>query len=203
MKGFVISLGVTCVLLMASMANASTAIVYFFTGGPIEGPRGPAMTTLTEFMAGRFATAKFQILHNSASHNVCTEIKKEIKEFPNDKIILAGHSYGANATESIAGCLAKAKINVDMIIPLDPIQRPFTSSVDVVPDNVGVAHSFYQAQDALLRGHQHLHRADGSDRGITNTLTTVPPGSLRPHHTMCDVLMEAGVIQDLIAGALK
>ncbi len=161
------------------------------------------MTTIAEFMSNRYSTVKFTIVHNSASGHVCNQIKKEMRIFPNDKIILAGHSYGGNATVSISECLQKAKINVNMIIPLDPVQRPFTAPADVVPENVAVVRSFYQEQDGLVRGNKHLHRADGSDRGITNTLITVPPNTLSPHHTMVDVLMEAGVIQGLIDEELR
>ncbi len=64
------------------------------------------------------------------------------------RIILGGHSMGADATVMVAARLAEKKIQVALVVTFDPT----TFGCPPVPANVKQAINFYQRNSALGRG---------------------------------------------------
>ena len=89
----------------------------------------------------------------------------------------------AVAAFGFAGCLPTAHANgeaqaglpgFELVVAIDPIQRPDSPNVEIVPASVKQVWSYYQDQDLWLQGKQRLRRADGSSRGVSNQRVPLP-----------------------------
>jgi pimeloyl-ACP methyl ester carboxylesterase len=76
---------------------------------------------------------------------LCAAIVRKYKDVPDpEPLVLIGHSYGADDTLKIAKELQQHRINVDLIVTLDPVSPPS------VPTNVRLCYNIYQSN--LLDG---------------------------------------------------
>jgi pimeloyl-ACP methyl ester carboxylesterase len=76
---------------------------------------------------------------------LCDEIIRKYKDAADpEPLVLIGHSYGADDTLKIARELQQHRINVDLIVTLDPVTPP------AVPANVRLCYNIYQSN--LLDG---------------------------------------------------
>lgn len=76
---------------------------------------------------------------------LCAEIIRKYRNVPDpEPLVLIGHSYGADDALKIARELQKHRINVDLIVTLDPVTPPD------VPTNVRLCYNIYQSN--LLDG---------------------------------------------------
>ena len=181
-------------------------IVYFITGAPVDVQ--PAEITdsasiLKNYLTTYFPRAELTVIHNSLWSKVCEDIKA-VKAQANApvKVILIGHSYGAQAGVTIAQCLLETKIKVDRLITIDMIQRPFDVPAEEIPDNVVTNNGFYETSDPLLQGARNNARTDRTEQGITNTEIKVP-GAVSPHFEIVRKVFEEGIVEALVAEELK
>ena len=131
----------TMVFFMAlSDANASTAkaIIYFITGAPVDIQPTQvtnATKTLDLFIHATYPNATFTVEHNSKWKDICQTITTaQLKSETTQKVILIGHSYGAQAGITVSDCLANSKLRVDRLVTLDTIHKLFDVPADVIPE---------------------------------------------------------------------
>jgi hypothetical protein len=178
--------------------------VYFLTGGPID-LRVPevkwAVATFEAFMRGRFPEALTQVLHNTEWKKICDGLRKTSSRGER-RIVIVGHSYGAQATTDIARCLLKSGIRLDLALTVDTIQKPFAQDPSEVPDNVVRNANFFQREDLFLKGKERHHRPDNSLQGITNVKDPGPFG-ISPHADIIKHVFESGQAQKVLEEALS
>lgn len=136
----------------------------------------------------------FTARHNSFWRSVCSEIKELPADQKPYRLVLIGHSYGGNAAMDIARCLGNQP--VDLVISIDNFQKFFAGDAELVSDNVGANHNFYETI-SVLQGTRNNHRGDGSYRGITNTEIQVP-FSASAHYKIVNELVDRGIVQGLL-----
>ncbi len=199
-------------------------IVYYIGGGPVDWqPKSvtESRDELKKQVLAAYPNAFFDYKHQSSSGGICSTIKKMRlpKQQPQGrrgrfgwtisrapvagKTILVGHSYGASSSTTIARCLQKEGITVDLQVTMDMVHRPFDRKPDVIPDNVTETLNFYQTDDAFLRGLQNARREDGSHSGITNTHVEGDLGSAPHFGVIVEIMLKANKVEDAVLNALK
>jgi len=135
-------------------------MIYFIRGNIIDRhstAHFKAEKILSNFIHENYPGVIFKDIHNQNWESACPFIRREKMQDPYGKIILIGHSWGAQVSMSIARCLKRsANLNVDALISIDPVKKPFHVHVSFVPTSIDFAISFRQNRDKFLRGHPKL-----------------------------------------------
>jgi hypothetical protein len=197
------SLALEIALGLAGRPAMAADIVYYIAGSPFDYKPDcivRSLKKLSDFMAAEHPKAHYFSIWNGNWQNACAQIKSMKSE--GDKLILVGHSFGAEASLDIGRCLQAFNINVDLAVTLDPMQRFFDVPGDVVPENINLDLSFYETQDFGNRPFRNLHHPDGSSHGIENTevhIDSIDDGYADTFHDGIVVkLIDDGTIQKLI-----
>lgn len=158
-----------CLLLLLGFANPAQAAsqVYFITGFPVN-VQPAEVQRASAYLKTLLSTSKksivFQTIHNSEWENICKEI---ISSSPtrqiNDKLIFIGHSYGAQAETDIARCLTESKIQIDLSISIDMVQKPFFPALKLFP-------KIYWPMIIFMRSRMRLSREFKTPKGPMEVL---------------------------------
>lgn len=135
--------------------------VHYLVGGLWNRPPLPIQDALEEIEAyfiERDPQFQWQVSHNFEWKKVCDDLKKLPK---NDRIILIGQSWGAQAAIDISWCLEGRP--VEAMLLFDLIIKSWSKNTNVVPDHVGPVQLFYQREDIFLRGKKCVERPDESE----------------------------------------
>lgn len=188
---------------------ALDAIVYIISGGPFklsESPTDSYGTFLSLVQAqAPHSTLSLNRKHNSLQTEVCDDIIKLKTQNPEAKVIVAGHSYGADAGIWVSQCLSAQKIGVDLLLTMDTVPRDiFTTTASLtVPDNVKLNFHFYQDHDPLIQGAGYNRRSDNSERSIYNVMQNFGSVPMQAHLSVISHLNDYLVTPVLAAGIIQ
>jgi hypothetical protein len=179
-------------------------ILYFIRGNIIDRHSHQhllAEKILENFMQENYPEVIFKNIHNHKWESVCRNIRNEKINDPSGKVILIGHSWGAQVSMSIARCLKRTiNLKVDHLISIDPIKKPFHIHVSLVPTAIGSAISYHQNRDRMLRGNKNLYWV-GINANQKNPIENIfihLESSHNAHDMVLYKLMLDGVIQNHI-----
>ena len=166
----------------AGSEPASPAIVIGFVGGFVSrddlhhGPvklaariqqTVPSGTHVEVFENRHRAQARATILHFlDANHDGVLSDEEKSRA----RIVLYGHSWGAQAAVLLARELRRDHIPVLLTVQVDSVAKPWRND-SVIPDNVAEAANFYQPH-GLLHGRAKITAADGSKTEILGNYRT-------------------------------
>ncbi|MBX9768372.1 MAG: hypothetical protein K2X47_13945 [Bdellovibrionales bacterium] len=195
--------------LMSSTAPAVDAIVYIMSGGPFDvggadqDPYGQFLKRISSQLPG--VDLSLNRNHNSNQSDVCTDIIQKKTAHPNAKVIVSGHSYGADASIWVSRCLQTTGIQVDLLLTMDTVPRNvFTTKKSLtVPENVNLNYHFFQTHDALLRGAGFNRRADQTRRSIYNVQQNFGAAPVASHLAVIKRLTEYNLAPLLIIGVIQ
>jgi pimeloyl-ACP methyl ester carboxylesterase len=122
---------------VATKSTAGSGIVYFFRGGANIFSTG--MDEVAEKLKARGVDAK-SVGH--ASWRDLVDVVGDHYAATHQAVVIAGHSWGANAAVLFAAALAKRKVPVDLVVLFDP-----TAALQV-SGNVAHVINFYSATAA-------------------------------------------------------
>src|SRR3984957_4392567 len=176
------SAGAAAAAVAAGSGGATPAIVIGFLGGFVrrdDPPHGPVQlaqriqrtvpkTTHVEVFENRHrAQARAAILRllDTNHDGILSEEEKS-----RARIVLYGHSWGAQAAVLLARELRRDHIPVLLTVQVDSVAKPWHND-SVIPDNVAEAANFYQPH-GLLHGRAKINAADESKTEILGNYRT-------------------------------
>jgi RHS repeat-associated protein len=148
-------------------------------------------------------TSGTKVLTYSPSHgnltvdDIVTTIYRYKEANPSGKVVLVGHSLGAENMERVANKLKSYEIQVDLIVTLDPASKPAQGADNLfMPDNVKNEVNFYNDPKTNHLGINtaggKVYKSDGNKK--TNLVNILSPKTI---HTTIDNTL-APIITKLI-----
>jgi pimeloyl-ACP methyl ester carboxylesterase len=197
-------------MLLLPLAQLKARDILYFIRGNIIDRHSPAHfqaeKMLLNFMRENYPEVIVKNIHNHQWEAACGFIRREKSNDPTGKIILIGHSWGAQVSMTIARHLKnRLQINVDAVISIDPIKKPFHTHVSMVPTSIDYAINYYQSRDKMLRGHQKLKwfGSEAKTKPPVENILIALDSSYNAHDMILYQLVSTGVIQghldDLLA----
>jgi hypothetical protein len=166
--------------------------------GPVPSPEIPVVRT---------------VHHSVGEKKICAEIHELKRQAPERKVILVGHSFGAERAIKTAHCLDRKKVPIDGLITFDSVNvldflpyNPF-----LVPKNVMLNFHFYQQQDGfhlfrLLTGEAPCAlnlRAKGNSTSIIYNFKLSFDNPFRAHRYTFTKMYDSGILHQLVDAIRK
>jgi hypothetical protein len=191
----------------AQAADKKKDKVYFVRGNFIDFHskiHQKAEKALFRLMRDRFWYVDYKSVHNHRWEQVCEDLIQLDRKKKLGRVILLGHSWGAQVSWAIARCVQeKVFRSLDLVVAMDPVQKPFHPDVRVVPFNVKNVFAVSQPDGFWFqRGVQGLMRPDGSRRGIELRLLDFNEHP-KAHDLVFFELVQDRTLEDLISYTLS
>ncbi len=184
----------------AARATKQSLHVYFFTGGFVD-----------IFSHGTVRKIKKKTQANCAALNVpfslerhwfthWRAVSKRVQALESgSKVVLIGHSWGAQSAIKCSRDLNAKNIPVDLLVTIDtvPLLLAGHSNASSIPANVQTNYNFYQTSDMFLRTcHKNLREGSDNEDGIHNIRMLIGP-TYSPHMTIDEK------VEPVISGQIK
>ncbi|MGG5207297.1 RHS repeat-associated core domain-containing protein, partial [Chryseobacterium sp. MIQD13] len=121
--------------------------------------------------------------------DISTSIKDFRKQSPDGKLIIVGHSLGADNGVTVSK--DNPEVKIDKLITLD-ISDPIGVADNKIPSNVAEATNYYQTNNPFVGGTQVVKKTGNSTSKITNTET-----DSKTNHTNIDENYSPNVLNDV------
>jgi pimeloyl-ACP methyl ester carboxylesterase len=184
----------------AARAKKQSMHVYFFTGGFVD-----------IFSHGTVRKIKRKTQANCAGLNVpfslerhwfthWRAVSKRVQALePGSKVVLIGHSWGAQSAIKCSRDLNSKNVPVDLLVTIDtvPLLLAGHSNASSIPANVQTNYNFYQTSDMFLRTcHKNMREGTDNEDGIHNIRMLIGP-TYSPHMTIDEK------VEPIISGQIK
>lgn len=184
----------------AAPAKKQSLHVYFFTGGFVD-----------IFSHGTVRKIKKKTQANCAALNVpfsleriwfthWRAVSKQVQGLPpGSKVVLIGHSWGAQSAIKCSRDLNNKNVPVDLLVTIDtvPLLLAGHSNASSIPANVQTNYNFYQTSDMFLRTcHKNIREGTDNEDGIHNIRMLIGP-TYSPHMTIDEK------VEPIISGQIK
>lgn len=184
----------------AARAKKQSLHVYFFTGGFVD-----------IFSHGTVRKIKKKTQANCAELNVpfslerhwfthWRAVSKRVQALePGSKVVLIGHSWGAQSAIKCCRDLNSKNVPVDLLVTIDtvPLLLAGHSNASSIPANVQTNYNFYQTSDMFLRTcHKNMREGTDNEDGIHNIRMLIG-ATYSPHMTIDEK------VEPIISGQIK
>tara|TARA_R110002072_G_scaffold64203_2_gene159261 strand:+ start:107524 stop:108132 length:609 start_codon:yes stop_codon:yes gene_type:complete len=199
---------ITILLFLCSTTSVFGKDIFYMMRGNLFDRHSPihkdAELIYENFVKDNFPQAHFRNIHNHKWRSLCDELESFHQKNEIGRIVLLGHSWGAQTSISLAHCMLKKNIpnQIDLYFSFDPVHKPFHKSAVIVPSNIEQAFNWYQRQDFKVKGLSNMRRSDGLKRGISES-KLIFENTQWMHDRVMFQMLDEQVIQKIIMKEFK